>query len=269
MSTAQAETAVSGPAPRPFRRLVPANRLALCGIVLAVWWAGALASPPYILPDPIVVVRALIEVAGSPSFLQDVGATCGRVFTGFTLALVIGVPVGILFGANRAIGTFFEPVLPVLNTVSSAIWAIFAILWFGATDLATIFVVFMTSMPLVITNTWQGTRGVSAELVEVALSLQFTSAAILRKIFLPSIMPHVFSGARLAFGFGWRVSLVAETLGSSSGIGYRLRQSADLFQIDQVFAWTFVMVGLMVLIEMGALRPLERHLFRWQRTRQL
>jgi len=269
VSAVQPEAAVSSPAPRPFRGSVPAHRLALCGILLAIWWVGALVSPPYILPDPITVVRAFFDVAGSATFFQDVGATCGRVFVGFALALVVGVPVGILFGANRAIGTFFEPVLPVLNTVSSAIWAIFAILWFGANDLATVFVVFMTSMPLVITNTWQGTRGVSAELVEVALSLRFTNAAILRKIFLPSIMPHVFSGARLAFGFGWRVSLVAETLGSSSGIGYRLRQSADLFQIDQVFAWTFVMVGLMLLIEMGVLRPLERHLFRWQRTRQL
>jgi len=266
VSAVQPEAAAPG---TTLRRLLPANRLALCAILLGIWWVGALASPPYILPDPATVVAALGEVAGSATFLQDVGATCGRVVIGFALALVIGVPLGVLFGANRAIGNFFEPVLPVLNTVSSAIWAIFAILWFGANDLATIFVVFMTSMPLIITNTWQGTRGVSAELVEVALSLQFRSAAILRKIFLRSILPHVFSGARLAFGFGWRVSLVAETLGSSSGIGYRLRQAADLFRIDQVFAWTIVMVGLMLLIEMGGLRPLERHLFRWQRTRQL
>jgi NitT/TauT family transport system permease protein len=85
------------------------------------------------------------------------------------------------------------------------------------------------------------------------------------KIYLPSILPYFFSGARLAFGFGWRVSLVAETLGASSGVGYRLRQASDLIQTDQVFAWTIVQIAMMLVIEMGMLQPLEHHLFRWRR----
>jgi NitT/TauT family transport system permease protein len=85
------------------------------------------------------------------------------------------------------------------------------------------------------------------------------------KIYLPTIMPYFFSGARLAFGFGWRVSLVAETLGASSGVGYRLRQAADLIQTDQVFAWTITMIAMMATLEMGVLKPLENHMFRWRR----
>jgi NitT/TauT family transport system permease protein len=269
MSTAPTDTRQARPVFALDWSSAPAQRVLLLAIILGLWTVGAYFTPPYILPGPLTVAQALVEIVTRATFLEDVGATTWRVSAGFVLALVTGVPLGILFGAKRAIGSFFEPLLPIMNTVSSAIWAIFAILWFGATDAATIFVVFMTSMPLIITNTWQGTRGVSADLVEVAVSLRFGSGAILRKIYLPSILPYVFSGARLAFGFGWRVSLVAETLGSSSGIGYRIRQSADLFQIDQVFAWTLVMVGLMVFIEVGILRPLERYLFRWQKTRQL
>ena len=85
------------------------------------------------------------------------------------------------------------------------------------------------------------------------------------KIYLPTILPHFFAGARLAFGFGWRVSLVAETIGASSGVGYRLRQAADLIQTDLVFAWTLTLIVLMATIEMGLLKPLENHLFRWQK----
>jgi len=91
---------------------------------------------------------------------------------------------------------------------------------------------------------------------------------ILLKIYLPTILPYFFSGARLAFGFGWRVSLVAETLGASDGIGYRLRQAADLVQSDQVFAWTILLVTLMLLLEAGVLKPLERRLFRWKTSNQ-
>ena len=61
------------------------------------------------------------------------------------------------------------------------------------------------------------------------------------------------------------MSLVAETLGASSGVGYRLRQASDLIQTDQVFAWTIVQIAMMIVIEVGLLRPLEQHLFRWRR----
>ncbi len=246
-----------------------AQRLFLVALILGVWWIGALNTPPYILPSPLAVGEAILRLVGSAGFLRDVGATLGRVGAGFAIALALGVPLGILFGSNRTVGGIFEPLLPVLNTISSAIWAIFALLWFGLSDMATIFVVLMTALPLIIMNTWQGTRSVGPDLLEVALSLRFRRPAILAKFYLPAIMPHVFSGARLAFGFGWRVSLVAETLGASSGVGYRLRQAADLFQADQVFAWTIVVICVMTLIEIGVFRPAEAYLFRWQKVRSL
>ena len=196
---------------------------------------------------------------------RNLGTTLERVGIGFVLATLISVPLGIMFGAIRRLGEFFEPVLPVLNTVSSAIWAIFAIIWFGVSESTIIFVVFMTAMPLIITNVWQGTRSVSADFIELARTLRMPAWKVMTKIYLPTIMPYFFSGARLAFGFGWRVSLVAETLGASSGVGYRLRQAADLVQTDQVFAWTITMIAMMAALEMGVLKPLENHIFRWRR----
>jgi len=189
----------------------------------------------------------------------------GACFLAAAIAVAICVPVGILLGSHRGLGSFFEPVLPVLNTVSSAIWAIFAIIWFGLSAMTPIFVVLMTAFPLIVTNVWQGTQAVNADYVELAQALRLSRTKTLTKIYLPSILPFFFSGARLAFGFGWRVSLVAETLGSSSGVGYRLKQASDLIQMDQVFAWTIVQVAMMLAIEIGILLPLERHLFRWRR----
>ena len=101
--------------------------------------------------------------------------------------------------------------------------------------------------------------------VELAQALRLSRAKTLVKIYVPSILPYFFSGARLAFSFGWRVSLVAETLGASSGVGYRLRQASDLIQTDQVFAWTIVQIAIMLVIEIGLLQPAEAYLFRWRR----
>ena len=126
-------------------------------------------------------------------------------------------------------------------------------------------IIIMTAMPLIITNVWQGTRAVNADFIELAHTLRMPGWKVMRKIYLPTVMPYFFSGARLAFGFGWRVSLVAETIGASSGVGYRLRQAADLIQTDQVFAWTITMIAMMVALESGVLKPLENHLFRWKK----
>jgi len=255
-------------APSPARKWRPglvAQRVVLVGLIIVIWWIGSLGTPHFILPGPPRVFEALAMISANGDLWHNLGITLGRVAAGFVLAAVIGLPLGIVLGANKRLGEFFEPIIPVMNTVSSAIWAIFAIIWFGVSNATTIFVVFMTAMPLIITNVWQGTRTVNADFIELAQTLRMPSHKVMVKIYLPTILPYFFSGARLAFGFGWRVSLVAETLGSSSGVGYRLRQAADLIQTDQVFAWTIALVVMMAALEMGVLRPLENHLFRWKK----
>jgi NitT/TauT family transport system permease protein len=260
------EQQIHAPAPgRKWRLDLIGQRLALVAIIIGVWWVASLPLPHFVLPGPPRVLEALRGLSASGDLWSNLGITLGRVAAGFIMATLIGLPLGILLGANRRLGEFFEPIIPVMNTVSSAIWAIFAIIWFGISNATTIFVVFMTAMPLIITNVWQGTRTVNADFIELAHTLRMPQYKVMAKIYLPTILPHFFSGARLAFGFGWRVSLVAETLGSSSGVGYRLRQAADLIQTDQVFAWTITLVVMMAALEMGVLRPLENHLFRWKK----
>jgi NitT/TauT family transport system permease protein len=241
------------------------QRIVLAAVIVAIWWLSSLSVPHYILPGPTRVWAALQLIIGNNDLWSNLGITFWRVAVGFVFAALIGLPLGIVLGANKRAGDFFEPVIPVLNTVSSAIWAIFAIIWFGISNATTIFVVFMTAMPLIITNVWQGTRTVNADFIELAQVLRMPDWKVMIKIYLPTILPYFFSGARLAFGFGWRVSLVAETIGSSSGVGYRLRQAADLIRTDQVFAWTLTLVMMMATIEMGVLKPLENYLFRWKK----
>lgn len=241
-----------------------ALRLGLVVFILALWQVASLRVESFILPAPAAVWHAWTRLVVSSSFFGDLGITAGRIGAGFAIATVVGLALGLILGASRILGDFFTPVLTVINTVSSSIWAIFALMWFGLSNWATIFVVFMTAMPLILTNVWQGTRTVSTEFIELAQTLRMSRAQVLAKIYLPTILPLFFSGARLALGFGARVSLVAETLGASSGIGFRLRQASDLVQTDQVFAWTLTLVALLLALETMVLKPLERRLFAWK-----
>lgn len=260
-------------APQPLSRRLRLDligaRVLLVAAAIAIWWLSSLSVPHYILPGPGRVWQALELIAANGDLWNNLAITFWRVAVGFVVAALIGLPFGIVLGANKRTGEFFEPVIPVMNTVSSAIWAIFAIIWFGISNATTIFVVFMTAMPLIITNVWQGTRTVNADFIELARVVRMPNRKIMAKIYLPTILPYFFSGARLAFGFGWRVSLVAETIGSSSGVGYRLRQAADLIRTDHVFAWTLTLVIMMATIEMGILKPLEDYLFRWKKGTEM
>lgn len=242
-------------------------RLLLLLAMLGAWRMGSLGAPAFILPSPGKVWGVWTQLVATPGFWADFGITFYRIAMGFAFATVVGVVLGLVLGASRTLGEFFEPLLVVINTVSSSIWAIFALIWFGLSNWSTIFVVFMTAMPLILTNVWQGTRTVNREYIELAQTFRMSKAQVLFKIYLPTILPLFFAGARLAFGFGARVSIVAETLGASSGIGYRLRQAADLVQTDQVFAWTLTLVALMIILEAVVLKPLERHLFSWRERR--
>jgi NitT/TauT family transport system permease protein len=268
-STSIGDKLPAQPFPRGLRPSLVGQRLALVAAMVALWWFLSLSVPHYILPGPKRVWDALQLIVANNDLWNNLGITFWRVAVGFVVAALVGLPLGIVLGANQRAGEFFEPVIPVLNTVSSAIWAIFAIIWFGISNATTIFVVFMTAMPLIITNVWQGTRTVNADFIELAQVLRMPRRKVMTKIYLPTILPYFFSGARLAFGFGWRVSLVAETIGSSSGVGYRLRQAADLIRTDQVFAWTLTLVIMMATIEMGMMKPLENYLFRWKKDAEV
>lgn len=241
------------------------KRLLLVLALLAIWWLGARGIPAYIFPGPGKTLLAWGALLQTDTFWVDLGITTWRVVAGFVLSAIVGAVIGLAFGTNRQLGEFFDPLLTLTNTISSAIWAIVALIWFGISNAATIFVVFMTAMPLILTNVWSGARTVNADFVELAHSLHLTRLQIIAKVYWPTILPDFFAGARLAFGFGWRVSLVAEAIGASSGVGYRLRQAADLAQTDQVFAWTLTLVLLMGLFELLLIKPLESHLFRWRK----
>ncbi len=241
------------------------QRVALAAGFVLLWHGAASSVPGYLFPGPLQTWAALERISADGSVAHHLGITLYRVTVGFLLATVIGVPVGIVLGSSKSLGGFFSPVLPALNSVSSAIWALIAVVWFGLSDMTPIFVCMMTGLPLIITNVWQGTQSVNTEWLELARSVRMPRRRILLKIFLPAVLPFFFSGARLAFGFGARVSLVAEALGSSMGVGYMIVRSADMLQMGNVFAWSILLVTTIALIDLLLIRPAESLLFRWRR----
>src|SRR5476649_143718 len=117
-----------------------AQRVVLIVLLLAAWWVASLRMPQFVLPGPLRVAHALVGLVQNSTFFDDLGITLYRVVAGFLLAAALGVPLGIALGSNPRVAHFFEPLLSIVNTVSSAIWAVFAIIWFLNATATTIFV---------------------------------------------------------------------------------------------------------------------------------
>jgi len=241
------------------------SRLAFPALLLLAWALGAHFSDPLLVPSPAATWGALVDLAMSGDLWNELGISIQRVLIGVVLGALTGIPFGVALGASGAFTRCCGAALPAVSATSSAIWAVLGVLWFGLSDMATIFVVAMTAAPLFAVNARDGVRAVDADLIQMARSMGYGPFAVALRILLPSVLPSFFSGARLALGFGWRVGLVAEALGSPTGVGFRLKQAVDLMHTPEVFAWSISVVLIMIVIEGLVLEPIEMRSFRWRK----
>jgi NitT/TauT family transport system permease protein len=236
----------------------------LLAALLMVWTLAAARMPDYLLPGPLLVGRTLVQLLGASDTAFDVLATTFRVFAGLVAGGLLGVAIGLALGASRRLETLFWPWLSAIGAISSAVWAILALLWFGVSWISTAFVVSVCVMPILAVAALQGTRAVDRVWLDMGRGFGLNRLALARKVILPSLVPHLLAGLRAAFSMAWRISVVAEAMGATAGIGFRLRQAADMVRIEQVFAWAILLAALMILLEFLLLRPAERRLLAWR-----
>jgi NitT/TauT family transport system permease protein len=244
------------------RKIAP---LFLFVLLIALWEIAARTSDPLLVPSPMDTASSILDLARSGELWTELAVSLRRVAIGVFFGMVGGVPFGIILGSSRFAEALMGSMLPIVSATSSAIWAVLGLLWFGLSDSATVFVIAMTAAPLSAVNMRDGVRATDAELHELARTMGFGWLAITWKITLPAVLPSLFAGLRLAISFGWRVGLVAEALGSPSGVGFKLKQSVDLMHTSEVFAWSISVIVVMLILEWALLDPLEAYVFRWRK----
>jgi NitT/TauT family transport system permease protein len=167
-------------------------------------------------------------------------------------------------GANRHLESFFEPYILLGLTVPGLAWAVLALMWFGVTELAPVFAIYVVTAPMLAVNMWQGTKAIDAELLEMARAFRVSRGKVIADIVVPQLLPYLFAGSRFGFALGWKVVVLSEMFGLSSGIGYMINRGFSLYSMQNVLAWTIGFTLVMVLFEYGMLRPMERYLLRWR-----
>lgn len=233
-------------------------------LVLAIWelisFSGAI--PEFFLPSPHQVLIATTELFVQNIFLKDVIFSLTRIMVGFFLAVVLGVPIGFLLGLNKRFALFVEPLIDFIRYTPMPAYIPLFILWLGIGELEKIVVIAVNvffQLALMVANS---VSAVPIKLIKSGSTLGATRKQILLRIIWPYALPRIFDDLRICIGWAWSGLILAEIVGSTSGIGFVIIQSQRLLQTDNVIG-AIIVVGILGLLTDLIFNNLYKKYFPW------
>ena len=233
--------------------------------LLAIWYLVALLANSRIFPPPLDVLEVLLESIAKGELQYHIGHTLMRVFISFVLAMTVGIGIGIALGISKSLDRFFDSWLTLLLNVPALVTIILCYVWLGLVEAAAILAVAINKIPNVIVTIREGARALERDYLEMAQTFKLSRTVVLRHIILPQLAPYLVATTRSGLSLIWKIVLVVELLGRSSGVGFQLHLFFQLFDIASFFAYTLAFVLVIQVLEYGLLQPLERRISRWRR----
>ena len=228
--------------------------------LVAVWWGVVLAFDlsEDILASPTDVLSKMVELVQLgmlPVFVSD---SLGRIALGAGLAILIGVPIGLVLGLSRYGAPMFEPFLRFFQAISGIAWLPLAIVWFGFTDTTIQVVILYTATVPIVFNTMMGVRLIPRIYKESFQTMGGGKLRLITDVYIPGALASIVVGLRLGIGYGWRALIAGEMLIGASGIGFMIFDARRFHLIDVILAGMIIIGALYLIIDRMILGPIER-----------
>ncbi|MDH3282699.1 MAG: ABC transporter permease [Gammaproteobacteria bacterium] len=237
--------------------------LSLLGFVVVWQVVAELVNSPT-LPAPTVVFTNLWDHLWSGELLFHLGVTLSRVAVAFVLAMGIGTAIGILMGRYRSLDNALDGLLVLALNIPALVTIILCYIWFGLIEAAAVAAVAVNKIPTVVVTVREGARAVDRKLLEVADAFQLEAFRKLTKIYLPQLYPYLMAAARSGLALIWKIVLVVELLGRSTGIGFQLGTFFQFFDITSILAYTLAFAAVILVIEAVVMRPIDARISQWR-----
>jgi len=254
--------------PRPLEPIPAASRI-LLGIAFFVLFVAAWAFATlggYVtatfLADPLTMVREGWELLAKQGFIVDIAMTIWRVVGGFVLASVLAVPLGIAMGTYKPVEAFFEPFVSFARYLPASAFIPLLILWAGIGETQKLLVIFIGAVFQVILMVAVAVGNTRRDLVEAAYTLGARDWGIVARVLLPASAPEIAEILRLVLGWAWTYVIVAELIGSSSGIGHMIIDSQALLNTGQII-FGIIVIGIIGLVSDFLFKAANQWLFPW------
>jgi NitT/TauT family transport system permease protein len=233
-------------------------------LILAVWCAlsyGEVVRADF-LPTPVAVIQAGIDGVGDGSLFVDTGVSLGEIMSGFILASIFAVPLGILMGSFKIVEAALEPVTNFVRYLPVSALIPLLILWVGIDIEEKISVIFIGTFFQQLILIADVSRGVSQDLLDVSYTLGAGRRTVVARVLIPATLPGVMDTLRVTLGWAWTYLVVAELVAANKGLGYFILNSMRGLFTDQIFLGIIV-IGLLGLITDQAFKLLRNRLLPW------
>ncbi len=254
---------------RPLEPVGQGARVALgllfFALFIAAWTVATLGGfvSRTFLADPISMVQDGWLLLTKFGFLHDIGMTGWRVGGGFALAAIVAVPLGIMMGAYKPIEALLEPFVSFARYLPASAFIPLLILWAGIGEFQKLLVIFIGSVFQIILMVAVAVGNTRRDLVEAAYTLGSSDQGVVKRVLIPANAPEIAEILRLVLGWAWTYVIVAELIGSSSGIGHMIIDSQALLATGQMI-FGIIIIGIIGLISDFLFKAVNRKLFPWR-----
>lgn len=245
------------------RQVLPS--VTVIALLLTAWWVVVVVTGSVIFPTPWQVVTGTVELIENGTLWTHIGASLFRVATGFLLAVVIAVPLGLWMGWVKGAFITLNPLFQILRPISPIAWIPIAILWLGVGNASPIFLIFISSVFPMIVQTISGVHTIERRYLRAAENFGVSRYTLFRRVVIPAVLPQVLVGMRIGLGVAWLVVVAAEMIALRAGLGYLIMDSRNAGNRYDLVIAGMIIIGLIGLLLDGSMRLLEGHkLVRWR-----
>lgn len=236
------------------------------GLLLGLlgWIGLASVFPNNLMPYPYETVMLAWGLVESGAAWPNLAATLSRTFWGFLGSMFVGIALGVFMGINNYSQRFFTPYVVIGLSIPAIAWAAVTTIIYGFSIMAPVIATVLTTFPYVAINVWKGVENLEPELIDMSKSFHISNRRMLRRMIIPSAAPFLFSSFRFGLAISWKIVTIAEIFAASSGIGYKLMQAYQLYQFEQAWAWASLFIIVILIIEYGIIKPIERRVFEYR-----
>ncbi|GAF64907.1 ABC transporter permease protein [Bacillus sp. TS-2] len=214
-------------------------------LVLIIWQLLSLITNPQFLPGPFRTLLGAVELSADGSLFTYMGISFLRVLTGWTLGNLIAIPVGLMIGSVKAVRVLLDPVINFVRFIPPLAFITLFMLWFGIGEQSKIMLIMYATIFIVIINTMTGVLSVGEDKIRAAQNMGASKWQTIVYVIIPSSVPYIFTGSRLAMGSSFMAIVGAEMVAANEGVGFMIWNARLYFQTDWIF------VGLIALGIMG------------------
>lgn len=217
-----------------------------------------------VFPSPYKVWTALYVGFTDGDFVKALGASFKHLFAGLFMAILLGTIVGVILGKSKQADETAGMYLIALQSIPSIVWVPLAIMLFGFTEFAVVFVVVLGGTFVMALNVRSAIHNVPPHFIRAARTMGTSGFGLFYRVEVPASIPYFMSGVRLAWAFSWRALMAGELLSNGPGLGYSLRYAQDYARMDQVIA-IIIIIGLIgAIVDQLVFSKLEKNVMkRW------